>query len=413
MTYRELYQNLFDVHVVSLFYLKPVQPSFPKWYDANAQCEYHTGIIGHSIDNCTAFKKLTERFIKIRIVRFDDPSGPNVVRNLLPKHSDQGVNVIIESGGKRTKTNVAEVITPLKWVWQQMIDVRLIIQDSKGMPKRMRSYCEFQVEEGYEIQECAEFKALMQSLMDKKELKFFEDVKGLEGGDVCASEEGSINKVYKVNQPVVIISRPRSNEVGSQAVPRVIIQKLVHFPYKDSKRVPWNYDCNVMIPREENSIDTLEEGQNISFYMRSGRCYDPTSARTEPIKGKTLKVEHKKKIARLESLVNEPVTENEAKEFLKLLKHSEYSVVEQLHKQPARISVLPLLFSLETHRSALMKVLNETYVADDISVNKLDRLVSNLSANNFIFFNDYEIPLRGMGSTKALHITTHYKDIHC
>ncbi|KAA3467623.1 hypothetical protein EPI10_002618 [Gossypium australe] len=36
MTYRELYQNLFDTHVVSLLYLKPMQPSFPKWYDANA-----------------------------------------------------------------------------------------------------------------------------------------------------------------------------------------------------------------------------------------------------------------------------------------------------------------------------------------------------------------------------------------
>ncbi|MBA0666459.1 hypothetical protein Goklo_002864 [Gossypium klotzschianum] len=50
-----------------------MQPPFPKWYDANTQCEYHVRITGHSIENCTAFKKLIERFIKIRIVRFDDP----------------------------------------------------------------------------------------------------------------------------------------------------------------------------------------------------------------------------------------------------------------------------------------------------------------------------------------------------
>ncbi|KAA3487229.1 trans-resveratrol di-O-methyltransferase-like [Gossypium australe] len=31
MTYRELYQNLFDAHVLSLFYLKSMQLSFPKW----------------------------------------------------------------------------------------------------------------------------------------------------------------------------------------------------------------------------------------------------------------------------------------------------------------------------------------------------------------------------------------------
>ncbi|KAA3467551.1 hypothetical protein EPI10_002555 [Gossypium australe] len=120
--------------------------------------------------------------------------------------------------------------------------------------------------------------------------------------------------------------------------------------------------------------------------MRSGRRYNPTTARTEPLKENTL--------ARFESPVNGLVTKNEAKEFLKFLKHSEYSVVEQLHKQPARISVLALLLSLETHRNALLKVLNETYVADNISVNKLDRLVKNLSAENFIFFNDDEIPPR-------------------
>ncbi|KAA3462090.1 hypothetical protein EPI10_028612 [Gossypium australe] len=114
----------------------------------------------------------------------------------------------------------------------------------------------------------------------------------------------------------------------------------------------------------------------------------------------------KEKLTRLELPVNELVTEKEAKEFFKFLKHNEYSVVEQLHKQSAHISVLVLLLSLETHRDTLMKVLNETYVANDISINKLDRLVNNISADNFIFFNDDEIPLGGMRSTKALHITT-------
>ncbi|KAA3489454.1 hypothetical protein EPI10_033070 [Gossypium australe] len=35
MTYRELYQNLFDAHVVSLHYLKPLQPSYLKWLAHN------------------------------------------------------------------------------------------------------------------------------------------------------------------------------------------------------------------------------------------------------------------------------------------------------------------------------------------------------------------------------------------
>ncbi|KAA3479563.1 hypothetical protein EPI10_020063 [Gossypium australe] len=216
--------------------------------------------------------------------------------------------------------------------------------------------------------------------MNSKELKFFKYVIGSEREDVCALEEGSIEKVYKVNQPVVIISRPRSNKAG-------------------------NYDCNVTIRSEENPINALEEGQDVGFYTRSGMSYDPSNAGAEPVKGRTTIVEQKKE----KTPVNEPVTENKAREFLKFLKHNEYSVVEQLHKQPTCVSVLALLLSSETHRGALMKVLNETYVTNDIFVNKLDRLVNNISVDNFIFFNDDEIPPGGMGFSKALYITTRCK----
>ena len=43
--------------------------------------------------------------------------------------------------------------------------------------------------------------------------------------------------------------------------------------------------------------------------------------------------------------INEPVTEMEAEEFLKFIKHSEYSIVEQLHKLPAKISLLALMLN--------------------------------------------------------------------
>ena len=93
MTYKELYQNLFNAHVVSPHYLTPLQPPYPKWYNANAQCDYHAGISGHSIENCTAFKKIVERLIKIGIVKFNESSRAG---NLLPNHIDEGVNATYE-----------------------------------------------------------------------------------------------------------------------------------------------------------------------------------------------------------------------------------------------------------------------------------------------------------------------------
>jgi len=54
------------------------------------------------------------------------------------------------------------------------------------------------------------------------------------------------------------------------------------------------------------------------FLQAQWEAQYPASVRTEPVKGKTLVVEHKKEnTARLVSPVNEPVTKNKAKKFLK------------------------------------------------------------------------------------------------
>lgn len=51
--------------------------------------------------------------------------------------------------------------------------------------------------------------------------------------------------------------------------------------------------------------------------------------------------------------VNNPVIEEETNEFLKLMKHSEYSVVKQLKKTHARILLLSLILSFEPHNKSL------------------------------------------------------------
>ncbi|XP_052876272.1 uncharacterized protein LOC128282138 [Gossypium arboreum] len=293
------------------------------------------------------------------VVKFDDTPS---TENPLPNHGDQGVNAIGGTDMRKIKKDVTEVRTPMKMIWQEVVNREMII--SKERNRGVRDYCEFHAEKGHEIQECDEFKALVQSLMDNKELEFYEA--GSDERRICTLEGGPKNQ----NWPRIIISLPRNNEVEIPTIPKVIIHKPVSFPYKDNKRVPWNYNCNVTMPEKEDIASASKE------------------VRDE---------------------VNEPVKEEEAREFLKFLKHSEYSVVDQLRKQLSRISVLALLLSSEVHREALMNVLNETYVTNDISVNKLDRLVSNISTDNFIYFNDDEIPPGGIGSAKALHITTRCK----
>ncbi|XP_012466258.1 uncharacterized protein LOC105784884 [Gossypium raimondii] len=328
------------------------------------------------------------------VVKLDDSPS---TENLLSNHTDKGVNMTSESRGEEVKSDIAEVKTPLKWVWREMAKKGLVISDFEERYEA-ENYCEFHREVGHEIQECKGFKALVQNMMDNKEMRFYKKVKGK--GNICASEP--VKKTPKMNHPVVIILCPRSNEFRVQITPKIIIQKPSNFSYKDSKMVSWNYGCNVTILGKE-----AERNQEIGSYTRNGKRYD---AQAESSREENWKKEQRKgKAVEVEPLVNEPIKEEEANEFLKFLKHSEYSVVEQLCKQLARISILTLLLSSEVHRSALMKVLNETYVADDILVNKLDWLVNNISADNFIFFSDDEIPSGGRGSTKDLHVTTRCK----
>ncbi|XP_040971341.1 uncharacterized protein [Gossypium hirsutum] len=335
------------------------RPPYPKWYDANARCEYHAGIPRHSIENYIGFKKAVE----MGVVKFDNT--PNT-ENPLPNHGDQGVNAIGEASKRRMKENVAEVRMAMKVIWEEMIKKGMLT--SKNERRETRNYGEFHEKEGHEVQDCEKFKALVQGFMDNEELQIFEGSSCEK--QVCVQED----KQKGTSRPRIIISLLRNNEVGEQTEPKVIIHKPTPFPYKDSKRVPWSYDCSVTVPEKGNIASMSKDVQVEGFHTRSRKRYDTVDVKEEPTKSKNVSAEKEKEA---EVPVKEPIKEEEAKEFLKFLKHSE--------------------------------VLNETYVTHDISVNKLDRLVNNISADNLIYFNDDKIPPGGRGSTKALHITTRCK----
>ena len=92
-----------------------------------------------------------------------------------------------------------------------------------------------------------------------------------------------------------------------------------------------------------------------------GRCYAPINLETR--EGESSAANERTKIVALKGKdkepINEPVTEKEADEFLKFIKHSEYSIIEKLHKLPAKISLLTLMLNSEPHRDAVLKLLKQ------------------------------------------------------
>ncbi|XP_039019836.1 uncharacterized protein LOC120151466 [Hibiscus syriacus] len=239
----------------------------------------------------------------------------------------------------------------------------------------------------------ADFRYLVQKLMDEKEMEFFNEVPEEEEMNICTSE-GSPRGIYNYDCPLIITLRIC---VSEKITPIVVIIPPSPFLYKDDKQVPWKYGCKM-----DDIVKEKDEVNEVGHFTRSGRCYSKEPEKqTNVDKGKKVDLQ----LREYEHVINEPVTENEAVEFLKFLKHSEYNIVEQLHKLYARISVLALLLSSEAHRNALLKVLNQTFVPKELSVNKLDRLVANIQGDNFISFSEDEIPSGMNGIPKAMHIT--------
>ncbi|RDX64786.1 hypothetical protein CR513_56613, partial [Mucuna pruriens] len=96
--------------------------------------------------------------------------------------------------------------------------------------------------------------------------------------------------------------------------------------------------------------------------------------------------------------------EKEAKEFLKLIRYSEYELLDHLNKTPARISLLSLLLNSESHRNLLLKILKEAHVAPDITAERFGGIIGSLTSNGQLTFSDEEIPTEGRQHNQPLHI---------
>ena len=89
------------------------------------------------------------------------------------------------------------------------------------------------------------------------------------------------------------------------------------------------------------------------------------------------------------------ISSEEAIEFMRIIQQSEFKVIEQLNKTPARIFLSGLLMNFEPHRALLVKILKEAHVAQDISVEGFRGIINNIMGNNYLTFPDEEIPVEG------------------
>ena len=95
--------------------IQPIRPPYPRWYNENASCDYHSGNMGHSLEDCTALKWKVSEFIKKEELTFEDEDILNVNENPLPNHGGPKVNAVENSQDLQVKRDVKDVCMPKDW----------------------------------------------------------------------------------------------------------------------------------------------------------------------------------------------------------------------------------------------------------------------------------------------------------
>ncbi|GKV49948.1 hypothetical protein SLEP1_g56669 [Rubroshorea leprosula] len=97
LSYTEVFRQLVEAGIVTPVPMVSVKPPFPAWYNPQARCEYHSGGVGHDLENCLALKHRVQDLIdakELQIASEQKVVGSNITKNPLPTHDSSTINMI-------------------------------------------------------------------------------------------------------------------------------------------------------------------------------------------------------------------------------------------------------------------------------------------------------------------------------
>ncbi|KAH1221779.1 hypothetical protein GmHk_12G035117 [Glycine max] len=360
MTYEDLLPSLIANHLAVVTPGRVLQPPFPKWYDPNATCKYHGGVPGHSVEKCLALKYKVQHLMDVGWLTFQE-DRPNVRTNPLANHRGGAVNAVESDRPCRSKP-LKDVATPRRFIFEAL-------QKGGVIPHSgcKEDSCLLHSGQLHDMETCLGVEELLQRMIDQGRLEVGSE--GKEEQHICMqSTDGS--SVAKPKPLVIYFTKG----TASQKPGYPLAAKPVPFPYQSSHAVPWRYAPPRGEEEEATDVSSLSaKVTNITWLSgvtRSGRVFAPPDlpVQTANVKGKGKVVEEQDGEAPHASNKDIPakglpekkdgkkeVSLEEASEFLRINQQSEFKVIEQLNKTPARVSLLELLVSSEPHRALLVK----------------------------------------------------------
>lgn len=204
-----------------------------------------------------------------------------------------------------------------------------------------------------------------------------------------------------------IFCPPRESTPSVDSAKRLDIKMSSHFPYKSDKVIPWGYEPTIIMngvekPLVNNKVVNIADASGLT---RSDRVFTSTNLRggklvvKKPDNGKALLVIPESK----------PIHDIEAEELLRLIRKSDYKVVDQLLQTQSKIFIMSLLLNSETYHKALLKVLGQAYINPNVTIDQFHHVVGNITSYNTLSSSDNELPTEGKKHNNTLYISMRYE----
>ena len=230
----DLFQRLFDAHLISPNPVRPMEPPFPVWYNPNLTCKYHMGVAGHSIEDCEGFKIAVRKLIACGRLDLQEETKPDIVNNPIPNHEGNRVNALEVEEPMIKK--VLSLRTPMKDVFEGLrkaghnitVPATSIKKEEKYDKESSCAYHSGGI--GHDIENCWDFKVRVQGLLTL--------------GVIQARRKSNCSEEVNVIERFVLRVPPVNQTPRPEKVV-ITVKKPMPFAYGDTHAVPWNYGAKV------------------------------------------------------------------------------------------------------------------------------------------------------------------------
>ncbi|XP_050888564.1 uncharacterized protein LOC127093674 [Lathyrus oleraceus] len=382
MSYAELYPALITKNLVQPRPRPLVPEVLPWWYKPEVSCPFHQNAPGHDLDNCFALKLEVQKLTRAGILTFKN-MDPNVKDNPMPSHGPSSVNNIEVCLNEQRVTKIEEIR-------RSLVEIHSVLC-AHGLFQHDHQICGTC---SVNSRGCRKIQDDLQGVLDQGLIQISRQVSSPE------SQEQEVNVIipcFNIPEKVEIAYHPRES---------VVICPPGPMPYTSDKAVPYRYAATIIENGKEVEIKTLASVTNIaanSRMTRSGRVFAPPVIPSRNVEKDPVVVVPVTREA--EGQTSNSTLDKETDELLRIIKLSDYKVVDQLLQTPSKISILSLLLNSAVHREALLKVLDQAFVEQDITAEQFNNVVGSITSCNGLGFCDEELPEEGKNHNFALHIS--------